>query len=75
MCIYDDVYILSNDIYFSTVFAAVLVFSLPVESGEKVGLGINAMLAMMVFLMAMIENLPPSENIPLAGQGRIATFP
>ncbi|KAF2362177.1 Neurotransmitter-gated ion-channel ligand-binding domain [Trinorchestia longiramus] len=46
---------------------AVLVFSLPAESGEKVGLGINAMLAMMVFLMAMINNLPPAESIPLAG--------
>ena len=44
-----------------------LVFSLPVESGEKVGLGINSMLAMIVFLMAMTEKLPPTEQIPLAG--------
>ncbi|CAL4069517.1 unnamed protein product, partial [Meganyctiphanes norvegica] len=46
---------------------AVMVFSLPAESGEKVGLGINSMLAMMVFLMAMTENLPPTERLPLAG--------
>ncbi|KAG7161484.1 Neuronal acetylcholine receptor subunit alpha-9-like 2, partial [Homarus americanus] len=44
-----------------------MVFSLPAESGEKIGLGINSMLAMMVFLMAMTENLPPTENLPLAG--------
>ncbi|XP_042880203.1 neuronal acetylcholine receptor subunit alpha-10-like [Penaeus japonicus] len=46
---------------------ALLVFSLPAETGEKVGLGINSMLAMMVFLMAMTENLPPTETLPLAG--------
>ncbi|XP_045132780.1 acetylcholine receptor subunit alpha-1-A-like [Portunus trituberculatus] len=46
---------------------ALMVFSLPSESGEKVGLGINSMLAMMVFLMAMTERLPPTEKLPLAG--------
>ncbi|XP_068217896.1 uncharacterized protein [Palaemon carinicauda] len=46
---------------------ALMVFSIPSESGEKVGLGINSMLAMMVFLMAMTEKLPPTEKIPLAG--------
>ncbi|XP_042888420.1 neuronal acetylcholine receptor subunit alpha-9-II-like [Penaeus japonicus] len=46
---------------------AVMVFSLPAEAGEKVGLGINSMLAMMVFLMAMTENLPPTKKLPLAG--------
>ncbi|KAK7079047.1 Neurotransmitter-gated ion-channel transmembrane region [Halocaridina rubra] len=51
-------------------FAALLVFSLPAETGEKVGLGINSMLAMMVFLMAMTENLPPTETLPLAGMAR-----
>lgn len=44
-----------------------MVFSLPAEAGEKVGLGINSMLAMMVFLMAMTENLPPTKKLPLAG--------
>nr|XP_053640561.1 neuronal acetylcholine receptor subunit alpha-10-like [Cherax quadricarinatus] len=46
---------------------ALMVFSLPAESGEKIGLSINSMLAMMVFLMAMIGNLPPTEKLPLAG--------
>ncbi|KAK8398928.1 hypothetical protein O3P69_004199 [Scylla paramamosain] len=46
---------------------ALMVFSLPSESGEKIGLGINSMLAMMVFLMAMTERLPPTEKLPLAG--------
>ncbi|XP_045606644.2 acetylcholine receptor subunit beta-type acr-3-like [Procambarus clarkii] len=48
-------------------FCALMVFSLPAESGEKIGLGINSMLAMMVFLMAMTDNLPPTEKLPLAG--------
>ncbi|XP_064087428.1 uncharacterized protein LOC135202107 [Macrobrachium nipponense] len=46
---------------------ALLVFSLPAETGEKMGLGVNALLAMIVFLMAMTENLPPTETLPLAG--------
>ncbi|XP_064104291.1 neuronal acetylcholine receptor subunit alpha-9-like [Macrobrachium nipponense] len=46
---------------------ALMVFWLPADSGEKVGLGINALLAMIVFLMAMTENLPPTEKLPLAG--------
>ncbi|KAK4321334.1 hypothetical protein Pmani_007854 [Petrolisthes manimaculis] len=49
------------------LISTLMVFSLPAESGEKVGLGINSMLAMMVFLMAMTENLPPTEKLPLAG--------
>ena len=50
-----------------SLLAALMVFSLPSESGEKVGLGINSMLAMMVFLMAMTERLPPTQKLPLAG--------
>ncbi|XP_066987468.1 neuronal acetylcholine receptor subunit alpha-10-like [Macrobrachium rosenbergii] len=46
---------------------ALMVFWLPADCGEKVGLGINALLAMIVFLMAMTENLPPTEKLPLAG--------
>lgn len=49
-----------------------MVFSLPAETGEKVGLGINSMLAMIVFLMAMTENLPPTDKLPLAG--KLSTF-
>ena len=58
-------YIIHNFIIF---LLAVLVFSLPAEAGEKVGLGINSMIAMIVFLMAMTENLPPTQKIPLAGK-------
>ncbi|KAF2364668.1 Neurotransmitter-gated ion-channel transmembrane domain [Trinorchestia longiramus] len=46
---------------------ALLVFSLPVETGEKVGLGVNSMLAMIVFLIAVTEDMPPTEHLPLAG--------
>ncbi|XP_076038346.1 neuronal acetylcholine receptor subunit alpha-7-like [Oratosquilla oratoria] len=46
---------------------ALMVFSLPAECGEKMALGTNSMLAMIVFLMAMIGNLPPSERLPVAG--------
>lgn len=49
-------------------FTALMVFLLPVESGEKIALGINSLLAMIVFLMAMTEKLPPTEKIPLAGK-------
>ncbi|XP_047736042.1 acetylcholine receptor subunit alpha-1-A-like [Hyalella azteca] len=45
---------------------AVMVFSLPAESGEKVGLSINSLIAMIVFLMAMTEKIPPTSRIPLA---------
>ncbi|CAL4115146.1 unnamed protein product, partial [Meganyctiphanes norvegica] len=46
---------------------AIMVFALPAETGEKIMLGISSMLAMMVFLMAMTEKLPPTEKLPLAG--------
>ncbi|CAL4066394.1 unnamed protein product, partial [Meganyctiphanes norvegica] len=46
---------------------AILVFSLPAETNEKIMLGISSMLAMMVFIMAMTERLTPVEKLPLAG--------
>ena len=51
--------------HFST---AILVFLLPAETEEKIGLGISSMLAMIVFLMTMTENLPPTNKLPLAGR-------
>ena len=48
-----------------TYFAALLVFYVPSESGEKVTLGISALLSMTVFLMTIRESLPPTENTPL----------
>ena len=37
-------------------------FFLPVESGEKIGLGVTALLAMTVFLLIVAETLPSSED-------------
>ncbi|GBP04302.1 Neuronal acetylcholine receptor subunit alpha-10 [Eumeta japonica] len=44
---------------------ALLVFYVPSESGEKVTLGINALLSMTVFLMTIRDTLPPTEKTPL----------
>ncbi|KAJ8873953.1 hypothetical protein PR048_024793 [Dryococelus australis] len=44
---------------------ALLVFYVPSESGEKVTLGISALLSMTVFLMTIRESLPPTEKTPL----------
>ncbi|XP_037803553.1 acetylcholine receptor subunit alpha-1-A-like [Penaeus monodon] len=49
-------------------FQALLTFLLPAESGEKVSLSTNALLAMMVFLMAMTQDIPPTEQVPLIGK-------
>ncbi|XP_063600614.1 neuronal acetylcholine receptor subunit alpha-9-II-like [Penaeus indicus] len=49
-------------------FCALLTFLLPAESGEKVSLSTNALLAMMVFLMAMTQDIPPTEQVPLIGK-------
>ncbi|CAG0896102.1 unnamed protein product [Darwinula stevensoni] len=45
----------------------ILAFLMPSESGEKVTLGISAMLTAIVFLMTIRDVLPPSENMPLIG--------
>ncbi|XP_042894185.1 acetylcholine receptor subunit alpha-type unc-38-like [Penaeus japonicus] len=47
---------------------ALLTFLLPAESGEKISLSTNALLAMMVFLMAMTQDIPPTEQVPLIGK-------
>ena len=47
----------------------VLVFYLPVESGEKVSLGVTVLLALTVFLLLVAETMPPqSITIPLIGE-------
>ncbi|CAG7829991.1 unnamed protein product [Allacma fusca] len=46
---------------------ALLVFFVPSDSGEKVTLGISALLSMTVFLMTIRESLPPTEKTPLIG--------
>ncbi len=43
-----------------------LVFLLPVESGEKIGLGITVLLAFSVYMLILSEITPhTSENVPL----------
>ena len=47
---------------------ASITFLLPPESGERIGLGITNLLAMMVFLLLISESIPPtSDAVPLAG--------
>ena len=43
-------------------------FYVPSESGEKVTLGISALLSMTVFLMTIRESLPPTEKTPLISE-------
>ncbi len=46
-----------------------LSFCLPAESGERVTLSVTVLLAMTVFVILMVEKLPPtSKNIPLMGK-------
>lgn len=53
-----------------THFVALLVFFVPCDSGEKVTLGISALLSMTVFLMTIRESLPPTEKTPLISKSR-----
>ncbi|CAG0893111.1 unnamed protein product [Darwinula stevensoni] len=50
------------------VIPALLSFLMPCESGEKVTLGISAMLNMVIILMGLRDVLPPTENTPLIGK-------
>ena len=51
------------------IFIGSLVFILPPESGEKVSLAMTVLLAMTVFMLVVMENIPPtSEVVPLLGQ-------
>ena len=60
-------------IFFSLFFfKALLVFYVPSESGEKVTLGISALLSMTVFLMTIRESLPPTEKTPLISKKRFS---
>ncbi|CAH1794858.1 unnamed protein product [Owenia fusiformis] len=47
---------------------SVAVFFLPVESGEKISLGIALVLSCLVFLLMVVDMIPPrSDKIPLLG--------
>ncbi len=46
-----------------------LSFCLPPESGERVSLSVTILLAMMVFIMVLMEQMPPtSKVVPLMGK-------
>ncbi|KAK4320246.1 hypothetical protein Pmani_008857 [Petrolisthes manimaculis] len=48
--------------------AALFTFLLPADCGEKISLASNSLLAMMVFLMSMTQDIPPSQFVPLIGR-------
>ena len=46
-----------------------MVFCLPPESGEKISLAMTVLLTMTVFMLVVMENIPPtSEVVPLLGE-------
>ncbi|XP_064088060.1 neuronal acetylcholine receptor subunit alpha-7-like [Macrobrachium nipponense] len=47
---------------------AIFAFLLPADSGEKISLAMSSLVAMMVFLMAVTIDIPPSSVIPLIGR-------
>lgn len=60
---------------FLIYLASLMGFCLPIESGEKVNLEITILLALVVFLMFVSQNLPPTPDaIPLLGEKVLFTF-
>ena len=49
---------------------SLFVFFMPSDSGEKITLGISAMLNMTVFLMAVIGDLPPTDKTSIISKTR-----
>ena len=50
-------------------FIGVLVFVLPVESGEKVSLSMTVLLSLTVFMLMVSESMPASsETVPFLGK-------
>ena len=50
---------------------SLFVFMMPSASGEKITLAISAMLNMTVFLMAVMEQLPPTDTISILSCGNM----
>ena len=47
---------------------SLLVFYLPAESGEKLSLGVTVLLSICVFLIIVMDRMPPtSDTVPLLG--------
>nr|XP_054764076.1 neuronal acetylcholine receptor subunit alpha-10-like [Lytechinus pictus] len=49
-------------------------FLLPVDSGEKVSLGITVLLSLTVFLLLIAESMPPSSVVPIIGHYYVSTM-
>ncbi len=49
------------------LFIGSLAFCLPPHSGEKVSLSVTVFLALVIFLMAIMDVIPPGANMPLLG--------
>ncbi|XP_071492913.1 neuronal acetylcholine receptor subunit beta-2-like [Diadema antillarum] len=49
-------------------------FLLPVDSGEKVSLGVTVLLSLTVFLLLIAESMPPSSVVPIIGHYYISTM-
>lgn len=62
--------------YLYTVIAPTLVlciltlssFLLPCDNGEKVGIGLTVFLSLYVLQLAVAENIPESDSLPLLGE-------
>ncbi|GMR54916.1 hypothetical protein PMAYCL1PPCAC_25111, partial [Pristionchus mayeri] len=55
-------------------FLSMTTFYLPTDSGEKISLTINLLLALVVFLLLVSKILPPTSNIPLMGKYLLLAF-
>lgn len=47
---------------------SLMVFVIPVESGEKISLGISVFLAFSVFQLIFVDSLPQSNTLPIVGK-------
>lgn len=50
------------------IIIGVMVFILPPQSDEKVSLAVTLLLAMLVFLLLVFENIPRTDEIPFLGK-------
>ena len=65
-------YYLLNIVIPSLVLAVLsaLTFAVPVDSGEKLSLGISILLAFSVFMLILQDNTPESDS-PVLGKGTV----
>eukprot|EP00057_Strongylocentrotus_purpuratus_P001265 XP_001197574.2 PREDICTED: neuronal acetylcholine receptor subunit alpha-7-like [Strongylocentrotus purpuratus] len=49
-------------------------FLLPVDSGEKVSLGVTVLLSLTVFLLLIAQSMPPSSVVPIIGHYYVSTM-